>query len=160
MKRIILGAAVALLLLAAAGLAQPAPGSGEVHIQPVQGNIYMLVGAGGNIAVSIGNDGVLLVDTGLAPMADKVVAAIRTLSDKPIHYIINTHAHPDHVCGNEAIAKLGTTIVGGNVTGDIADAGKGAAVIAHQTVLDRMSAPSGSQPAFPSGAWPTDTYMD
>jgi len=160
MKRIFLGAAVALPLLAAAVLAQPAPGSGEVHIQPVQGNIYMLVGAGGNIAVSIGNDGVLLVDTGLAPMADKVVAAIRTLSDKPIHYIINTHVHPDHVGGNEAIAKLGTTIVGGNVTGDIADAGKGAAVIAHQTVLDRMSAPSGSQPAFPSGAWPTDTYMD
>jgi len=160
MKRLLFKAALAVPVLAAVLAAQPAPGSGEVHIQKVQGNLYMLVGAGGNITVSVGNDGVLLVDTGLANMSDKVVAAIRTLSDKPIHYIINTHVHPDHVGGNEAIAKLGTTIVGGNVTGDIADAGKGAAVIAHQAILDRMSTASGSQPAFPSGAWPTDTYMD
>ncbi len=73
--------------------AGPAPAPAEVHILPVQGNISMLVGAGGNITVQTGSDGVLLVDTGLAPMSDKVLAAVRSLSDKPIRYIINTHVH-------------------------------------------------------------------
>ncbi|HUA21435.1 MAG TPA: MBL fold metallo-hydrolase, partial [Bryobacteraceae bacterium] len=163
MKNFWLQAAIALPLFAALASpqeAQPAGPSGEVHILKVQGNIYMLVGAGGNIAVSVGNDGVLLVDTGLANMSDKVIAAVRSLSTKPIHYIINTHVHADHTGGNEAIAKIGSTIVGGNVTGDIADAGQGAAVIAQQTVLDRMSAPTGKESAMPQGAWPTDTYLE
>ena len=133
---------------------------GEVHAQHVQGNVYMLSGAGGNITLQVGKEGVLVVDTGLSDMTDKVVAAIRKISDGPIRYMVNTHVHPDHTGGNEKIAGLGSTIVGGNVTGDIADAGKGAAVIAHQTLLDRMSAKDGNQPAYPSGAWPTDTYDD
>jgi cyclase len=134
------------------------PAAAEVHLLPVQGNIYMLVGAGGNITVQIGSDGVLMVDTGLAPMSDKVLAAVRSLSDKPIRYIINTHVHADHVGGNEAIAKSGATIAGGNVVGDIGtSASNQATIIAFQTVLDRMSsAPAGS--AVPQGAWPTDTY--
>lgn len=131
----------------------------ELHVMPVQGNIYMLVGAGGNITLSIGKDGILIVDTGLAPLSDKVLAAIRQVSDKPIRYIINTHVHADHTGGNEKIAKAGSTIAGGNVVGDIgASAQQGATVIAHQAVLDRMSAPSAGQPAIPSSAWPTDTY--
>ena len=131
----------------------------EVHILPVQGNIYMLVGAGGNITVQTGNDGVLLVDTGVAQMSDKVLAAVRSISDKPIRYIINTHVHPDHTGGNEAIAKAGSTIAGGNVVGDIgASAGNQAAVIAFQAVLDRMSAPTGQQAPTPEHAWPTETY--
>jgi cyclase len=144
--------------------APPAPpardySKAEVHILPVQGNVYMLVGAGGNITVQVGNDGVLLVDTGVAQMSDKVLAAVRTLSDKPIRYIINTHVHADHTGGNEAIAKAGGTIAGGNVVGDIgASAGDQATVIAFQTVLERMSAPNGQQPAAPQGAWPTETY--
>jgi len=112
----------------------------EVHVLPVQGNVYMLVGAGGNITVQAGNEGVLLVDTSFEQMSDKVVAAIRNLSDKPIRYIINTHAHPDHVGGNAPIAKLGMTIAGGNMgTG----ASNSAAIIAHENVLNRMSAPPG-----------------
>ena len=131
----------------------------EVHILPVQGNIYMLVGAGGNITVQTGNDGVLLVDTGVAQMSDKVLAAVRSISEKPIRYIINTHVHPDHTGGNEAIAKAGSTIAGGNVVGDIgASAGNQAAVIAFQAVLDRMSAPTGQQAPTPEHAWPTETY--
>jgi cyclase len=130
----------------------------EVHVLPVQGNVYMLVGAGGNISVQVGNEGLLLVDTGLAPMSDKVAAAIRSISDKPIRYIINTHIHADHTGGNEAIAKLGSTIAGGNVVGNIGEsASAGAAVIAFQSILDRMSAPS-NKDAAPEGAWPTDTY--
>ena len=116
-----------------------AENDGEVHTQHVQGNIYMLSGAGGNITVQVGKEGMLVVDTGLANMSDKVAAAIRKLSDGPIRYMINTHVHSDHTGGNAKIAGMGSTIVGGNVTGDIADAGKGAAVIAQETLLDRMS---------------------
>jgi len=131
----------------------------EVHILPVQGNIYMLVGAGGNITAQVGNDGVLLVDTGVTQMSDKVLAAVRSLSDKPIRYIINTHMHADHTGGNEPIAKAGSTIAGGNVVGDIgASAGNQATVLAFQNVLDRMSAPTGQQAPTPQGAWPTETY--
>jgi cyclase len=134
----------------------PAAADAELHTLHVQGNVYMLVGAGGNIAVQIGDDGVLLVDTGLAANAEKVVAAIRTLSNKPIRYIVNTHVHPDHVGGNDYIGKLGSTIAGGNVG---AGAGVGAGIIAHENVLNRMSAPTGQQAPFPTTAWPTDTYI-
>jgi glyoxylase-like metal-dependent hydrolase (beta-lactamase superfamily II) len=131
----------------------------EIHVLPVQGNVYMLVGAGGNITMQVADDGILLVDTGVARMSDKVLAAIRTVSDKPIRYIINTHAHADHTGGNETIAKAGRTIAGGNVVGDIgASAGNQATVIAFQTVLERMSAPTGQQASTPQRAWPTDTY--
>jgi glyoxylase-like metal-dependent hydrolase (beta-lactamase superfamily II) len=127
----------------------------EVNILPVQGNIYMLVGAGGNITAQVGDDGVLLVDTGVAGMSDKVLAAVRSLSDKPIRYIINTHVHADHTGGNEAISKAGSTIAGGNVVGDIgASASNQAKVIAFQSVLDRMS----GKDSAPQGSWPTDTF--
>ena len=128
----------------------------ELHILHVQGNVHMLVGAGGNIALQVGDDGVLLVDTGLAANAERVVAAIRTVSNKPIRYIVNTHVHPDHVGGNDYIGKLGSTIAGGNVG---AGAGVGAGIIAHENVLNRMSAPTGQQAPFPTTAWPTDTYI-
>lgn len=143
--------------------AAPAPSqqnaaAADVHVLHVQGNIYMLVGAGGNITVQAGSEGVLLVDTGLASASDKVAAAIRQISDKPIRYIINTHIHGDHTGGNAAIAKLGTTITGGNVVGTIGEsATQGAAVIAFHNILDRMSAANTPDTA-PEGAWPTDTY--
>jgi cyclase len=157
MKRTLSSVALALVGVLAYG--QQNTEDTELHILPVQGNIYMLVGAGGNITLSIGKDGILLVDTGLAPMSDKVLAAVHKFSDKPIRYIINTHVHADHTGGNEKIAKAGSTINGGNVVADIgASAQQGATVIAHQGVLDRMSAPTGTQPAMPSAAWPTDTY--
>jgi cyclase len=138
---------------------QSAP-QAELHVLPVQGNIYMLVGAGGNITVQIGNQGVLLVDTGLAQNSEKVLAEVRKLSSRPIRYIINTHVHADHTGGNEAIAKAGITVTGGNVAGNITDAAEGAAVIASQAVLDRMSAPpAAGEAAIPFGALPTDTYI-
>jgi cyclase len=109
--------------------------------------------------LQVGDDGILFVDAGVAQMSDKVLAAARSLSDKPIRYIINTHMHPDHTGGNEAISKAGITIAGGNVVGDIgASAGNQAAIVAFQAVLDRMSAPTGQQAPTPEGAWPTETY--
>jgi len=91
----------------------------EIHVLPVQGNIYMLVGAGGNITVQAGSDGVLLVDTEYAQLSEKILTAIRTISKGPLRYIIDTHYHPDHTSGNANLRKAGSTIAGGNVTGDL-----------------------------------------
>jgi cyclase len=132
---------------------------GDLTTIHVQGNVYMLHGLGGNVAVQIGDTGVLVVNTGLEQNSGKLIAAIRKLSDKPLQYIISTCAHPDQTGGNEALRKIGVTITGANVTGDIADAGQGAQIIAHENVLNRLSAPTGKKPAAPAGAWPTDTYV-
>src|SRR5690242_10104406 len=92
----------------------PANGTARVHVLPVQGNVYMLTGAGGNIALQAGKDGLVLVDTGLAEMADQTLAAVRTISKDPIRVIINTHVHRDHTGGNAAIGKVGSTISDNN----------------------------------------------
>src|SRR5215467_4357019 len=119
----------------------------EIHTLPVHGNVYMLVGAGGNMTVQVGNDGVLIVDTQYAPLSEKILAAIRTLSTGPIRYVVNTTFDADHTGGNEPIRKAGSTIAGGNVSGDIQDAAVGAQIIAHDNVAQHMSkAPSGAQP--------------
>ena len=133
----------------------------ELHILPVQGNVYMLVGAGGNITVQVGSQGVLLVDAGLAQFSDQVIAAVRTLSSKPIRYIINTHVHPDHVGGNESLANTGggsareVTLV--NTPGETA--ANSVQIIAHQNVFDRMSSTANGGKPYPENAWPTDTYL-
>jgi glyoxylase-like metal-dependent hydrolase (beta-lactamase superfamily II) len=101
---------------------------------------------------------VLVVDTQYAPLSNRILAAIRTLSNGPIRYIINTHVHPDHTGGNENIRKAGSTIAGGNVAGDIQDAAVGAQIIAHDNVLKRMSARN-AQPPVPAAAWPTSTFI-
>ena len=131
----------------------------EVHLQKAQGNVYMLVGAGGNVTVQIGSEGVLLVDTQYAPMSTKILAAVRTLSQGPLRYIINTHSHPDHVGGNEPLKNAGSTIAGGNVSGDIGDAGKGAQILAHLNAYKRMSARVNGQFATAPAAWPTSTFL-
>jgi len=133
--------------------------TGEIHTLHVQGNVYLLGGAGGNIAVQIGDQGVFVVDTGLASMSGKVIAAIRKLSDKPLQYIVNTHVHADHTGGNDALRRAGVTITGANVAGNLTDVGQSARIFAHENVLNRMSAPTGQQSAAPFGAWPTDTYV-
>jgi glyoxylase-like metal-dependent hydrolase (beta-lactamase superfamily II) len=132
------------------------PAQGEIRVHPVQGTVYLLAGAGGNIAVQVGRDGVLLVDTGVGAMSDKILSAVRALSDKPIRYIVNTHAHADHIGGNEAIAKAGSRPGGGLVVAG--PGGTGASVIAHEEVLFAVSAPTGETPPMPVGAWPTDAY--
>ncbi len=126
---------------------QPAASTAEFSAFHVQGNVYLLVGAGGNIAVQTGDEGVLLVDTGLTQNADKVLAAVKKLSNKPIRWILNTHFHPDHTGGNEAISKAGSKTNGGP-----------AEILAHENVLTRMSAPAGKGSPTPTASWPTDTY--
>lgn len=124
---------------------QPAPNNSELGTLHVSGNVHLLVGAGGNIAVQTGDDGVLVVDTGLAQNADKVLAAIKKLSDKPIRWVLNTHFHPDHTGGNEALSKAGSKTNGGP-----------AEILSHENVLTRMSASANKRS---TGSWPTDTYF-
>ena len=136
----------------------PAPDM-EINVLQVRDNIYMLVGAGGNTTVQLGDDGILVVDTKIAPAAEKLLATIRSLSKGTIRYIINTHYHPDHVGGNAVIRAAGATIAGGNVSGDLPDASEGAQIIAHENVLSRMAAPTGEVAPTPEDAWPTITYF-
>jgi hypothetical protein len=107
----------------------------------------------------VGEDGVMVVDTQFAPLSSKILTAIRSISDKPIRYVVNTHMHGDHIGGNEAIAKAGRTRAGGNVVGDIgADATATAKIIAHENVLLRLSMPSAGA-KVPFGNLPTETYV-
>jgi len=138
----------------------------------------------------MGSDGVLIVDAGRAGMSDKILAAVQriqrewtarhepapagfgsetrssvadrhiTAPPKPIRYILNTNADPDHVGGNEPLRKAGHTFTGGNVTGNIADATEGAAILAHENVLTRLAhaAREGEKP-LSADALPTDAYF-
>ena len=102
--------------------------AGEVKAVHVQGNVHMIVGAGANIAVQVGDDGILVVDTGMAGTGEKVLSAIKALApDKEIRWLVNTTFHPDHTGGNEPLARAGRT-VNGNI----------AAIVAHENVAARM----------------------
>ena len=125
---------------------------GEIHILPVQGDVYMLVGGGGNTTVQAGKDGVLVVDTKQAAQSDKLVAAIRKISSKPIRYIINTSADADQTGGNEKVADAGRTITGGNVARFNAEFP--ATMVAHEKVASRMR-----EAGAPPASWPMDTYF-
>jgi glyoxylase-like metal-dependent hydrolase (beta-lactamase superfamily II) len=85
----------------------------QIKATKVSGNIYMLEGAGGNIAASIGEDGIVIVDDQFAPLADKIQAALKELkiTDKPVRFVINTHYHGDHTGGNEPFSNTGSTVI-------------------------------------------------
>ena len=109
--------------------------AGAAHAQEpidsyhVQGNVHVLVGAGANVAVQVGEEGVLVVDTGASASREAVLAAIRRLSDKPIRWIINTSGDLDHTGGNETVSQAGMTVNGNP-----------AAIISHENTLARMTA--------------------
>ena len=84
----------------------------EIIVHPVTANVSYLEGNGGNIGLFTGPDGVFLIDDQYAPLTDKIVAAIRRVSDQPVRFLINTHMHPDHTGGNENFGKLGALIFG------------------------------------------------
>jgi cyclase len=119
--------------------------AGEVRAMHVQGNVHMIVGAGANVAVQVGDDGVVVVDSGSAAQSGKVLAAIKQLAgDKEIRWIINTTSQPDHTGGNEAFAKAGRT-VNGNL----------AAVVAHENVNANMI-----KAKVPDASRPYNTYFE
>ena len=175
---------------AAKAIAEQSPRDGQVHILPVQGNIYMLIADGTNVAVSMGADGVMLVNTGAASMSDKVLAAVNQLANmsvtppgpnqcfgancpgawgwsspymnaiisspapaRPIRYIVNTSAAPEHVGGNEKIASAGFFPRGASFGAAVEGIGRHASIFAHENVGNRLS-------NAPAAAQPTDTFFD
>jgi cyclase len=134
-----------------------APQATEIETIQVTPDIYMIAGAGGNIAVNIGNDGVVIVDTGSGDRADAVLAIIKQLTKQPIRYIIDTSADSDHVGGNAKLSHAGQSILpAGYQRPDLAGRSF-APILAEQHVQDRMSAATATEPAAPPDAWPTMT---
>lgn len=117
----------------------------QIKATKVAGNVYMLEGAGGNIGVSVGDDGILIVDDQFAPLADKIRAALKELGDKKLRFILNTHWHGDHTGGNVVF-------------------GPEAPIIAHDNVRKRMATEQKSEffksttPASPKEALPVITF--
>jgi len=140
----------------------PPEKSGGLDVVQLRPNFYVIAGAGGNIVVQTGPDGVILVDSGSTAMADDVLAAIRRLTPLPIRYIINTSMNPDHVGGNDKLARAGLSILPGAVAAgaglndDLVSNSGRASVLAHENVLTRMTA-AGPQ-AVPTALWPTKTF--
>jgi cyclase len=124
---------------------------GAVHLLHVQEKVYMLAGPGVNAAVQIGDDGIVVVDTMTANTADKLVAAVHTVSSKPILQIVNTHVHPDHTGGNAIVAAS-------NRNGQGTNAGP-TPILAREDVLLKMDSDVGKYKADPT-MWPTETYFE
>lgn len=140
--------AFALCLLAIAALAQQQPDFSKVEIKVTQvsGNVYMLEGMGGNIGVLAGDDGIVMVDAEYAPLADKIRAALKTISGQPVKYVVNTHWHGDHTSGNTAF-------------------GDSAVIIAHENVRKWLASEQKSVfgqtvPPLPKSGLPVITYRD
>lgn len=135
-------------MLATAACAQGDLSTVEIKSQPVAGGVHMLMGSGGNIAVSTGADGVIMIDDQFAPLSDKIRAAVATISKEPIRFLINTHWHFDHTGGNENFGKSGSLIV------------------AHHNVRKRMSTDQFIEffkkkvPSAPKEALPVITYSE
>ena len=137
---------------------------GKVEMLHVQGNVYMISGAGANITVQVGPQFVIVVDSGLAQMSDEVLAAIKSVTDRHILFVIDTSADPDHTGGNHNLSQAGWALPNSSL--NPLDSGSkgglslpsGASIIAYINVLNRMSEPANGQPAIPGNLWPSDTY--
>ena len=162
-KLVLAGGMMLGLLAAGTALSRAAePDNGGLDVIKVRPNFYMIAGAGGNIGVQIGVDGVVLVDAGTEAASDRVVAEIKKLTNLPIRYIIDTGADADLVSGNAKLAKAGLTIftnaLGNTNFANAMTNGGGASILAQESVLRRMSAPTGKTSVFPVETWPTEAF--
>jgi cyclase len=133
-------------------VAPAAPASGEVGVLPVQGNVYLLNLGDTNIVAQVGNDGILLVDTGPAEWSDRVLRTLRErFGNKPIRFIINTSVHPESAAGNAALVK-GSGATGGG-------GGGATRVIAHENTLNRMNGSIQGEKELPLEMLPTSTFF-
>ncbi len=139
---------------------RPAYDDGAVEALPVQGTVHLVAGSGANVTVQIDPEGVLLVDTSVPEMSDKVLAAVRSISPLPIRHIINTSAIEHHMGGNEVLSAAGRNLnagVGGP-TGREPSRLDGAPIIAHEHALHRLSGLKQEPPRMPYASWPHDTF--
>jgi cyclase len=138
------------------------PDTSGLDVIQVRPNFYMIAGAGGNIGVQIGSDGVVLSGAGSKTATDQVIAAIKKLTPLPIRYIIDVNADADFVGGNEKIAKSGFTIftnaLGNNGVAGTMTNGGAASILAHQSILNRMSARDAKE-TYPGDAWPNEAFL-
>ena len=155
------------------------PAGSPLEVLHVLGSVYMIAGGPSNVAVQVGSEGVLVVDAATDELSDRLLEAIRVLSDRPINYIINTTPDRDHFGGNGKVGAAGQnpTIAGRGLTGrvnrpvdapldDTPGGGAqaalrppGAIVFSHENMLNRMSAPTGTVPPEPFALWPTSTFF-
>jgi cyclase len=156
--------AASLGLLACGAVSSPSAEleTGGIDVVRVRPNFYMIAGAGGNIAAQIGSDGIVLVNAGTEAASEQVLAALRKITPLPIRYVIDTNADADFVGGNAKLAKAGQTIFT-NLLGNGGRAaamtnGGAAAILAHDSIMRRMSAPTGKASPFPVDAWPTEAF--
>lgn len=150
------GRALAWLILVVPALGwQQHPSTIAAGLETIQirANVYVIFGAGANVTVQIGEDGLVLVDSGSSEMADRLLEAVRSISRRPIRLIINTSADADHVGGNGVIGSAGVP-----VSPDPFARETRATVLAHENVLLRMSAPTGHPSPYPPDMWPTETF--
>src|SRR5450631_3536346 len=116
----------------------------QMKVTKVAGNVYMLEGAGGNIGASVGDDGIVIVDDQYAPLAEKIQAALKGITDKPVRFIINTHYHEDHTGGNEFFQKQAPIIAQDNVRKRLEEggqAGNGGSVHMEQKAQSKPALP-------------------
>jgi glyoxylase-like metal-dependent hydrolase (beta-lactamase superfamily II) len=159
----LIAAAVVLTLAMGSQRALAQQASDALTLVQLRPNFYVIAGAGGNIVMQVGPDGVILVDSGSSDMSEKVLATIRRVTPLPIRYIINTSMDADHVGGNDKLARAGLSILpgavaaGAGLTDDLVSNSGRASVLAHENVLARMTAATGPQ-AIPFGLFPTKTF--
>ncbi|MEQ1573181.1 MAG: MBL fold metallo-hydrolase [Vicinamibacterales bacterium] len=135
---------------------------GPVAVLQVRDNVYLLVADGSNITAQVGPDGVLLVDTSTGKLNDEIVLAIQQLSDQPIRWIINTHVHADHTGGNAALFRAGRSTPQNRFASGLGFPGSlptGATIVAHESVLFRMSGLTGQTTPTPQDSWPVATFF-
>ncbi|RPI63583.1 MAG: MBL fold metallo-hydrolase [Lysobacterales bacterium] len=125
----------------------------ELRTTHVSGNVYLITGAGGNVAVSVGTSGVMIVDSGSAEMSGELLTEIRKLGNGALRYIINTNVDPEHMGGNAPLRAAGATFTGGNAT-VVGGVDVGAAIVAHETALLRLA----NLGSVPVAAQPTETF--
>ena len=135
----------------------PDPRDGEIHVFPIRNDVYMLVGDGANVTVQVGDQGAFLVDTGTGALAEKMIAAIRKLSDRPVQFIANTSFRADHTGGNVKVRRSGLdpSVQGSFFSNQFADAGQGATILSHQNTQNHMDALK-----MPADGVPSDTYLE
>jgi cyclase len=139
---------------------KPAYDDGNVETLHVKGNIHLVAGSGANIAVQVAPDGLLVVDSSVADVSEKVLTAVRSIAATPIRYVVNTSGDEHHTGGNEAFSNAGRNInagIGGR-GGREPSRLDGAPVIAHENVLHLMSGLKGEPARMPYAVWPHDTF--